>query len=208
MKIRTIGTCLAVACVLGIFAGSGCSSSSSGSSTTADPAAALGQKFTLAPNQPSAGWQLAQADAGSLDCGQPFWTGTASQWEHVVDGTAQDYIVNGCQTVVVQNLVGPNSTAGVPKAAVVRAFDFGTSADAAAMLADLNALNANAGLTPTAIPGYTVSTAFWVPTLSGINTFGYSGRYYFEVELTGYGTDTTTPPTDAASFFQVLIGKI
>ena len=151
---------------------------------------------------------MALADAGSLDCGQPFWTGTPSQWMGIVDGNAQEYITNGCQDVAVQNLVGPNSAAGVPKAAVVRVFDFGTSANAAAMLADINSLDTSQGLTPAALPGYSMSTAFGVSAISGINTFGCSGQYYFEVELTGYGSDITTPPNDAASFFQVLIGKI
>ena len=197
VQLKIMGTWLAVAGLFVSLGGTGCSSSSS-SGGSGDSAAAIAQRFEFATNSPASGWQQAQADAGSLDGAQPLWSGTINAWFNLVDGYAGTYQSQGAQYIMMQYLVGPNQ-----QDCLVYAMDFGTDADAQAMLA-YNQTYYGKTESVTTIPGYT--NAFEYATLSGISVYAYSGQYYFELQLSGY-SDTTTPVTDAESLLGVLFSK-
>jgi len=196
VQLKIMGTWLAIAGLFVSLCGAGCSSSSS--SGSGDSAAAIAQKFEFATNSPASGWQQAQADAGSLNGAQPLWSGAISAWFNLVDGYAGTYQSQGAQYIMMQYLVGPNQ-----QNCLVYAMDFGTEADAQAMLA-YNQTYYGKTESVTTIPGY--ANAFEYATLSGISAYAYSGQYYFELQLSGY-SDTTTPVTDAESLLGVLFSK-
>jgi hypothetical protein len=128
-----------------------------------------------------------------------LWTGTASGLYNIIDGAAGNYATNGCTEIMLQNLANTNSTA----VCTLYAADCGTSANATAMFAMSQKLYTPA----VTIAGYDPTIAFGNTTLDGIRSFAHFGRYYFDIDLSGYAADPTSALADATTFIGTLSSK-
>ncbi len=233
MEFKTIGTLLTAACLFAIPGGFGCSSSggssgggsgssggsgsggsgsggsgSSGGSSSggeSGPAAALDQRFIIPANQPSTGWESAPADAGTNEYtnGGATWTGTIQDWYNSIDGAAQPYEAANCQEILVQNLVNVNSSTTALENGVVIAADCGTAANSVTMYQSAQALYAGENLTLT---GYDTSIAFATGAIGAGSAYAHFGQYYFEIDLSGYATQTAAL-SDLPQFVAYLSSK-
>jgi hypothetical protein len=160
----------------------------------------------LSANEPSAGWQIAQADAGTNDytTGGAVWTGTADAFFNNVDGTAASYASAGCQTILVQNLANVGSAATASETAVVIAADCVSAANAQTMFQSQQQLYSFESIT---LSGYDPSVAFAIGALGGsANAYAHFKQYYFEIDLTGYA-DQPTALNDLPNFLAYFSTK-
>jgi hypothetical protein len=168
--------------------GSSSTGGSSGSSSTLDPTA-FGLKYKFADNEMS-GW--------TADPSSPLWTGKGTDLEARIDGGNMAYVSRGCLVAMYQDLVE-----GAEAACEVVAMDFGTEANASAMVAYEQQLR---GAT-VPIPQYDASTAIGAEILGGVTAYAHFKSLYFEVQLQGYA-DQSTAASVATQFLQKLQAKI
>jgi len=192
-KSFRIRWCL-TALILPALASLSCSKSSSNGSTTLTPDQ-FGQRYKFADNEIS-GWQQAAGTDRFLVC-------TSAELEdpsnpNPIDGAAPAYTDNGMTMVMFQYLAGPGSNA-----CQVRAMDFGTDASATAMFAQEQKSTAS----DIAIAAFDTSTAIAYSVISGITVYAHFKASYFELYLTGFGTDQNAASQAATQFLQVLQAK-
>ena len=192
MEMKTMRTCLALACLSLVFSGSGC-----GSNATSGPldATAFGAKYKIHDNSEMPGWKQ-DPDPNNKT---PFKVYVGEDLVAEIDGAAQLYTDKGARLSMYQYLVG----SGLETCTVI-AMDFVTDAKAT----DIFNYQKDSYGASDPIPGFDTSVAIGSFALGNATVFAHFKAMYFELPLSGFPNgDQTLTYQGAAQFLTALKAK-